>query len=119
MPPPRRSQESNDDDPELILQIPFTSDVKVDQRSGAIPSFSTLTHRTSKRRVKPAPSLRNVSRHRPGLRNPARGQIRGILVAGGDGGTAPSRMRAYLNRNDVDFDLANQMAPVQARRSLR
>lgn len=40
-------------------------------------------------------------------------QLRGILVAGGDGGSAPSRMRAFVNRTDVDFDLAQQLPPAQ------
>ena len=59
--------ESTEDDPELLLHIPFTADVR----------------------------------------------LRGILVAGGSEGRAPTEMRAFVNRNDVDFGLAGELTPVQ------
>lgn len=59
--------ESQDDDPELLIFIPFTSDVK----------------------------------------------IRSICVVGGGGGTSPARMRAFMNREDLDFSTANDLAAVQ------
>uniref|UniRef100_A0A0D6QX95 PITH domain-containing protein n=1 Tax=Araucaria cunninghamii TaxID=56994 RepID=A0A0D6QX95_ARACU len=59
--------ESNEDDPELIVYIPFTSDVK----------------------------------------------IKSISVIGGTEGTSPSRMRAFINRDGIDFSDAQEMAPVQ------
>lgn len=59
--------ESNDGDPELIVFIPFTSDVK----------------------------------------------IKSISVIGGTGGTSPSRMRAFINRDVIDFSDAQEIAPVQ------
>ncbi|KAL2610889.1 hypothetical protein R1flu_022581 [Riccia fluitans] len=58
---------SNEDDPELILFIPFTSDVK----------------------------------------------IKGISIIGGPGGTSPRKMRAFINREDVDFSNAEELSPVQ------
>nr|ABK26072.1 unknown [Picea sitchensis] len=59
--------ESNDGDPELIVFIPFTSDVK----------------------------------------------IKSISVVGGTGGTSPSRMRAFINRDSIDFSDAQEITPVQ------
>lgn len=59
--------ESMEDDPELLLHIPFTADVR----------------------------------------------LRGILVTGGSEGRAPTEMRAFINRNDVDFGLAEELTPVQ------
>ncbi|XP_038981233.1 PITH domain-containing protein 1 isoform X2 [Phoenix dactylifera] len=59
--------ESNDGDPELLVFIPFTSDVK----------------------------------------------IKSISVVGGAGGTSPSKMRAFINRDGIDFSDAQNMQPVQ------
>ncbi|CAK9212010.1 unnamed protein product [Sphagnum jensenii] len=59
--------ESNDDDPELILFIPFTTDVK----------------------------------------------IKSISIIGGSDGTSPSKMRAFLNRDDIDFSAAADLLPIQ------
>ncbi|XP_042498229.1 PITH domain-containing protein 1 isoform X1 [Macadamia integrifolia] len=59
--------ESNEGDPELLVFIPFTSDVK----------------------------------------------IKSISVVGGADGTSPSKMRAFLNRDGIDFSDAQSMQPVQ------
>ncbi|KAJ3671186.1 hypothetical protein LUZ60_008612 [Juncus effusus] len=59
--------ESNDGDPELLVFIPFTSDVK----------------------------------------------IKSISVIGGADGTSPSRMRAFINREGIDFSDAQNMQPTQ------
>jgi hypothetical protein len=59
--------ESNEGDPELLVFIPFTSDVK----------------------------------------------IKSISVVGGADGTSPSRMRAFINREGIDFSDAQNMQPVQ------
>mmetsp|Transcript_41219 Transcript_41219/g.78733 ORF Transcript_41219/g.78733 Transcript_41219/m.78733 type:complete len:205 (-) Transcript_41219:304-918(-) len=59
--------ESDDDDPELLLYIPFTSDVK----------------------------------------------IRSIMVVGGDDGTSPNQMRAFTNRDNLDFESVADLAPLQ------
>ncbi|KAI3917589.1 hypothetical protein MKW98_021351 [Papaver atlanticum] len=59
--------ESNDGDPELIVFIPFTSDVK----------------------------------------------IKSISIIGGADGTSPSKMRAFINREGIDFSDAQGMQPVQ------
>ncbi|KAL5227755.1 hypothetical protein ABZP36_016020 [Zizania latifolia] len=59
--------ESNEGDPELLVFIPFTSDVKV----------------------------------------------KSISVVGGPDGTSPSRMRAFINREGIDFSDAQNMQPVQ------
>ncbi|XP_031487522.1 uncharacterized protein LOC116255726 [Nymphaea colorata] len=59
--------ESNDGDPELLVFIPFTSDVK----------------------------------------------IKSISVVGGADGTSPSKMRAFINRDGIDFSDAQNMQPVQ------
>ncbi|XP_002977781.2 PITH domain-containing protein 1 [Selaginella moellendorffii] len=61
------SLESNEDDPELILFIPFTTDVK----------------------------------------------IKSICVIGGTDGSSPSKMRAFINREDIDFSDARELLPVQ------
>ncbi|MCL7047864.1 hypothetical protein MKW94_028389 [Papaver nudicaule] len=59
--------ESNDGDPELIVFIPFTSDVK----------------------------------------------IKSISIVGGADGTSPAKMRAFINREGIDFSDAQGMQPVQ------
>ncbi|KAL5728895.1 hypothetical protein ACHQM5_001922 [Ranunculus cassubicifolius] len=59
--------ESNDGDPELLVFIPFTSDVK----------------------------------------------IKSISVVGGSDGTSPAKMRAFINREGIDFSDAQSMQPVQ------
>ncbi|MCO5551473.1 hypothetical protein L7F22_004977 [Adiantum nelumboides] len=59
--------ESNDGDPELLLFIPFTTDVK----------------------------------------------IKSISIIGAGDGRSPSRMRAFLNREDIDFSTAAAMNPIQ------
>uniref|UniRef100_A0A162B5W0 PITH domain-containing protein n=1 Tax=Daucus carota subsp. sativus TaxID=79200 RepID=A0A162B5W0_DAUCS len=59
--------ESNEGDPELIVFIPFTSDVK----------------------------------------------IKSISIIGGSDGTSPSKMRAFINRDGIDFSDAQTMQPVQ------
>ena len=35
------------------------------------------------------------------------------MVAGGGDGTSPTVMRAFINRDDIDFGMAAQLAPVQ------
>ncbi|GBG76510.1 hypothetical protein CBR_g22258 [Chara braunii] len=57
----------SEDDPELIIFIPFTADVK----------------------------------------------IKSISIIGGVDGTSPSKMRVFLNREDIDFANANDVNPVQ------
>lgn len=59
--------ESNDGDPELLVFIPFTSDVK----------------------------------------------IKSISIIGGADGTSPSKMRAFINREGIDFSDAQSMQAVQ------
>ncbi|KAG6598301.1 PITH domain-containing protein 1 [Cucurbita pepo subsp. pepo] len=59
--------ESNEGDPELIVFIPFTSDVK----------------------------------------------IKSIAIIGGPDGTSPSKMRAFINREGIDFSDAQSMQAVQ------
>ncbi|XAR69266.1 hypothetical protein NMG60_11000794 [Bertholletia excelsa] len=59
--------ESNEGDAELLVFIPFTSDVK----------------------------------------------IKSISVVGGADGTSPSKMRAFINREGIDFSDAQDMQPVQ------
>ncbi|KAI3915271.1 hypothetical protein MKX01_035530 [Papaver californicum] len=59
--------ESNDGDSELIVFIPFTSDVK----------------------------------------------IKSISIVGGADGTSPAKMRAFINRDGIDFSDAQGMQPVQ------
>lgn len=59
--------ESNDGDPELLIHIPFTTDVK----------------------------------------------LKAISVIGGRDGTAPLQMRAFTNRDDLDFSAVQDLPPVQ------
>ncbi|XP_058068325.1 uncharacterized protein LOC131217405 isoform X4 [Magnolia sinica] len=59
--------ESNEGDPELLVFIPFTCDVK----------------------------------------------IKSISIVGGAGGTSPSKMRAFINRDGIDFSDAQSMQPIQ------
>ncbi|XP_047970478.1 PITH domain-containing protein 1-like [Salvia hispanica] len=59
--------ESNEDDPELIVFIPFTSDVK----------------------------------------------LKSISIVGGADGTSPAKMRAFINREGIDFSDAQNMQAVQ------
>uniref|UniRef100_A0A6N2L0E2 glycine hydroxymethyltransferase n=1 Tax=Salix viminalis TaxID=40686 RepID=A0A6N2L0E2_SALVM len=59
--------ESNEGDPELLVYIPFTSDVK----------------------------------------------IKSIAIIGGTDGTSPSKMRAFINRDGIDFSDAQNMQAVQ------
>lgn len=58
---------SDDDDPDLIIFVPFTSDVK----------------------------------------------IKSIMVVGGDDDTGPTKLKAFTNREDIDFTSAADTAPVQ------
>ena len=60
--------DSNEDDAELLITIPFNGAVK----------------------------------------------IKAISIIGGSDGTSPSRLRAYTNRNDLDFATVADMAPTQA-----
>lgn len=60
--------DSNEDDAELLITIPFNGAVKV----------------------------------------------KAVSVIGGSDGSSPSRLRAYTNRNDLDFAAVADMAPVQA-----
>ena len=41
-------------------------------------------------------------------------KIKAISVIGGSDGASPSRLRAYTNRNDLDFATVADMAPIQA-----
>ncbi|GAV69897.1 PITH domain-containing protein [Cephalotus follicularis] len=59
--------ESNEGDPELLIFIPFTSDVK----------------------------------------------IKSISIIGGADGTSPSKMRAFINRDGIDFSDAQSMQAIQ------
>ncbi|XP_011626864.1 PITH domain-containing protein 1 isoform X1 [Amborella trichopoda] len=59
--------ESNEGDPELLIFIPFTCDVK----------------------------------------------IKSISVVGGADGKSPSKMRAFINRDNIDFSDAQDMTPLQ------
>ncbi|XP_065851550.1 uncharacterized protein [Euphorbia lathyris] len=59
--------ESNEGDPELLVYIPFTSDVK----------------------------------------------IKSIAIVGGAHGTSPSKMRAFINRDAMDFSDAQSMQAIQ------
>ncbi|GAQ80184.1 hypothetical protein KFL_000480250 [Klebsormidium nitens] len=59
--------ESNPEDPELLVVIPFISDIK----------------------------------------------LKGICIIGGADGTSPTRMRAFTNREDIDFSNVNDLTPVQ------
>ncbi len=40
-------------------------------------------------------------------------KLRAISIIGGSEGSAPSEMRAYLNREDLDFGVVADMQPVQ------
>jgi hypothetical protein len=83
-----RALESLDEgEPELLLHIPFTTDVKARRYAASCVRCraSDATH----------------------------GQLRGIVVSGGGGGSSPVAMRAFINRDDVDFSLAAELTPVQ------
>lgn len=41
-------------------------------------------------------------------------KIKAISIIGGSDGASPSRLRAYTNRNDLDFATVADMAPTQA-----
>ncbi|KAK3274289.1 hypothetical protein CYMTET_17526 [Cymbomonas tetramitiformis] len=59
--------DSDEDDPELLLFIPFTSDVK----------------------------------------------IKSIMLIGGDDGSSPDKLRAFTNREDLDFSVVNDLPALQ------
>lgn len=40
-------------------------------------------------------------------------QIRSIMVVGGDDGTSPNQMRAFTNRDNLDFESVADLAPLQ------
>lgn len=40
-------------------------------------------------------------------------KVKAISVIGGSDGSSPSRLKAYTNRNDLDFPAVADMAPVQ------
>jgi hypothetical protein len=83
--------ESPEDDAELLLHIPFTTDVKVRR---------LLVTECPYKRLLIAPCFSVV-------------QLRGIMVAGGGDGTSPTVMRAFINRDDIDFGMAADLSPVQ------
>ncbi|XP_055820463.1 uncharacterized protein LOC129889256 isoform X2 [Solanum dulcamara] len=64
---PKGHLESNEGDPELIVFIPFTADVK----------------------------------------------IKSIAIVGGADGTSPAKMRAFINRDGIDFSDAQSMQSIQ------
>ncbi|CAM9831259.1 unnamed protein product [Ascophyllum nodosum] len=70
---PQPRLESEEDDPELIIFVPFTQVVK----------------------------------------------IRAISVIGGAEGSAPSEMKVFVNRDDIDFGLAHDLPPVQTMEMVR
>ena len=41
-------------------------------------------------------------------------KVKAISVIGGSNGSSPSRLKAYTNRNDLDFASVADMVPVQA-----
>ncbi|THU62506.1 hypothetical protein C4D60_Mb01t05860 [Musa balbisiana] len=96
--------ESNDGDPELLVFIPFSGTLK-----------ETMMH------LYPRNNLRD------GLLESNDGdpellvfipftsdvKIKSISVVGGSGGTSPSKMRAFINRDGIDFSDAQNMQPVQ------
>ncbi|GMH44917.1 hypothetical protein BSKO_12874 [Bryopsis sp. KO-2023] len=61
------SLKSNEDDPELLLHIPFTGSVT----------------------------------------------LKAFCIIGGPDGTSPSKVRAYINRDDLDFGSMEETAPLQ------
>ncbi|CAN0447979.1 unnamed protein product [Ectocarpus sp. 12 AP-2014] len=70
---PQPRLESEEDDPELIIYVPFTQVVK----------------------------------------------IRAISVTGGGEGSAPSAMKVFVNRDDIDFGLAQDLPAVQTLEMVR
>jgi len=40
-------------------------------------------------------------------------QLSGIVVSGDAGGSSPTRVRLFINRDDIDFALASELPPVQ------
>ena len=65
---PTRPLASNEDDPELLVHVPFTGNVK----------------------------------------------IKAVTVIGGSDETAPSSLRVFVNREDLDFAAVADLPPVQA-----
>ncbi|KAK9845719.1 hypothetical protein WJX81_000448 [Elliptochloris bilobata] len=65
--PPVPNLDSNDDDPELLIHIPFDGTVK----------------------------------------------LKAVCIIGGSDGTAPSELRAFTNRDDLDFAAVGELSPVQ------
>ena len=90
----RRSREpcleSNAGDPELLIHVPFTTDVKVSTCCRRL-SWSLLPHA-------PLSQL--------GL------QLTGITVAGAVG-ESPTRLKVWINRDDIDFTLASELPALQ------
>ena len=41
-------------------------------------------------------------------------KVKAISIIGGRDGSSPARLKAYTNRNDLDFAAVSDMAPVQA-----
>jgi hypothetical protein len=40
-------------------------------------------------------------------------RLQAICVIGGSDGSAPSELRAFVNREGLDFSIVNELAPVQ------
>jgi hypothetical protein len=40
-------------------------------------------------------------------------KIKSISIIGGSDGTSPSKMRAFMNRDDIDFSAAADLLPIQ------
>lgn len=86
MQPPATVLRSNDDDPELLIHIPFDGQVVLK----AICIIGLCE--------------RGLVQHTVAFIT---------IIAGGADGTSPSRLRAFTNRDDLDFGTAADTTPIQ------
>jgi len=89
--PPLPALDSNEDDPELLIHIPFDGTVKLKAR--LLPGAGGHTR---------------VCGGRAEQRRP-----QALCIIGGADGAAPAELRAFTNRDDLDFAAVAELAPAQ------
>ena len=119
---------SDDDDPELLLHVPFDGAVKLTGKAGPRRRGGSSNSSGSSSDSGVAPPGLHRSMRRGSTLARARTHARtltcaphtlfaclhtGITIIGGADGTSPARLRVFVNRDDLDFAGANELPPTQ------
>jgi PITH domain len=119
---------SNEDDPELLIHIPFDGAVKIRAISiigEALPDFVSQASRSEEfnRSVNMLMIILEQKEVAEGkgprviggasVDWPCLASLWDVFRVGGADGTSPSALRAYINRDDLDFSAVEDAPPVQ------